>query len=194
MLLDNVLQGISCWSWPDAERNGSVNGQFPSPGCCMLLQGDVCPQGVQALPCVHCYRGQHGAHSWLPNSLHCIPLCMTLRHHISLGCMIGIINIDVPADVVLPHSTQNFFSITPNLLMCFGYWISSGAKGPNMCPSLSVVSMNYWTMAGWAFSDGMLALAHSLGLDQSYPILNSFLSPFVIYWAIFWSGWCCSAL
>ena len=71
------------------------------------------------------------------------PLCMTLRYHISLGSMLGIINIDVPADVVLPHSTQNFFSITPNLLMYFGYWISSGAKGPNMCPSLSVVSMNY---------------------------------------------------
>ena len=35
-------------------------------------------------------------------------------------------------------------------------------------------------MARWAFIDGMLALAHSLGLDQSYPILNPFLSPVIL--------------
>jgi len=67
-----------------------------------------------------------------------------------------------------------FFSKTPNLLMCNGYWILSGAKHVPL-PEFTINKLLN-NMAGWAFTEGMLALAHSLALDQSYPILNPSLS------------------
>ena len=40
-----------------------------------------------------------------------------------------------------------FFSMTPNLLMCTGYWISSGAKGPNF-PKFAVNELLNYGRAG----------------------------------------------
>ena len=201
-LLPSVIQSPRQWSMPKMYsrasgtavnifvleltwhgKEGSVNEQLPSPGCCreMSVHGVYRHYPV----CISCL-GQRGAHSWLPNSLHYV-----IHLHwgelwwdtiiVSLpGGRIGIRKMNVLAGAP-PLDTQ---------LLNMQVQIKSAGLAKWGTHNIAVhISRFGFIEKKLCVEWGSTNAGCSLCLDQSYPILNSFSSPVIIF-ANFSSQWC----
>ena len=125
-----------------------------------LLPGDLCSPHVQVLPCMHFILILANME---PTPDFQIPCTTSL----TFVCDIEESSGEVPSYPSFLRGMIFLASFSSQPLIClYALGTGSDAKDSIMLSSLSSLSINCWSMVGWAFTDGMFALAHSLSLDQ----------------------------